>query len=102
MIVTRWQAPIVPDVKQVKMMFEAEGLEPFEETILSEENIPDHRHPFDEIRMVVEGELMLNLTGNKLLLRAGDKIVIPSNTKHSKTVGQNADKCICVCAKRAY
>ena len=77
MIVSRWQAQIIPNKTQIKLMFEAEGLTPFTETLNAHIKIPDHRHAFDEVRMVVEGELLLNVAGNKLLLRAGDKIIIP-------------------------
>lgn len=101
MLVTRWQAPRVPDKKQVYMMFEAEGLTPIEEKFEPNTFIPDHRHPFDEVRMVVEGQLLLDIAGNKLLLRPGDKIVIPSNTKHSKKVEGN-ESCLCICASKTF
>jgi quercetin dioxygenase-like cupin family protein len=45
--------------------------------------VPLHYHAFDEVRVVVEGEMLFDVAGNKLLLRAGDRIVIPANTKHS-------------------
>ncbi|MBT4761251.1 MAG: cupin domain-containing protein [Bdellovibrionaceae bacterium] len=101
MIVSRWQAQIIPNKTQIKLMFEAEGLTPFTETLNAHIKIPDHRHAFDEVRMVVEGELLLNVAGNKLLLRAGDKIIIPSNTKHSKEVNTD-ENCICICANRTF
>ncbi len=101
MIVKRWQARIVPTKEQVKMIFLAEGLEPYEETYEPEQTIPEHRHPFNEIRMVVKGELFLNISGNQLLLRAGDRIEIPSNTKH-KTTARGEEKCVCICAKSVF
>ena len=101
MIVRRWQAPIVPTIEQVKMMFMAEELEPSEEIYPVGAEVKDHRHPFDEIRMVVEGELFLSIAGNQLLLRPGDRIEIPSNTKHS-TKAQGDQDCRCVVAKRVY
>ena len=101
MLVTRWQAPLVPDKKQIFLMFEAEGLQAFEELFDSNTLIQDHRHPFDEVRMVAKGQLILDIAGNKLLLRAGDKILIPSNTRHSiKVEGQ--DPCICICARKTF
>lgn len=101
MIITRWQAPVLPTKEQVKMIFEAEGMSPIEEVYEPKTVIPDHRHPFDEVRMVLTGALFLNISGNQLLLRAGDKIVIPSNTRHSKaTEGEEA--CLCVVAHRPY
>ena len=101
MIVTRWQAPVVPDESQARYLFEGEGLTPKPEVLEAGTEIPDHRHPFDEIRMVVSGELMLNVAGTKLLLRAGDRIMIPANTKHSKKV-EGTEPCRCICADRAF
>jgi quercetin dioxygenase-like cupin family protein len=98
MLVYRWQAQRVPDIQQIRNLFEAEGLTPFEETFPSETKIPDHRHPFDEVRTVAEGEVLFDVAGNKLLLRPGDRIIVPSNTRHSFTT-QNGP-CICVCAQR--
>jgi quercetin dioxygenase-like cupin family protein len=63
--------------------------------------IPDHRHPFDEVRMVIAGRLILNISGNQLLLREGDRIDIPANTRHSKSADGNED-CICVVASRPF
>ncbi|MGI9548470.1 MAG: cupin domain-containing protein [Bdellovibrionales bacterium] len=101
MIVRRWLAPRAPNKKQIQLLFEKDHLDFFEENFDPGIEIPDHRHPFDEIRMIVEGELLYNIGGNKLLLRQGDQIVIPSNTKHSKKV-QGTNKCISICAYKAY
>jgi quercetin dioxygenase-like cupin family protein len=101
MLVTRWQAPVVPNKQQIKMMFEAEGLTPFEEVLPAQAQIADHRHPFDEVRMVAEGQMLLDIAGNRLLLRPGDKIVIPSNTRHSKQV-DGAQGCVSICAHKTF
>ena len=99
MIIKRWQAPLLPDKKQIFIMFKREGLEPYEETLKSKQSVKTHRHPFDEVRMILSGELKLDISGNKLLLRAGDRIIIPSNTKHSKMV-DSEDSCVCICAQK--
>ncbi len=101
MIVTRWQAPVLPSVDQIKIIFDAEGLSPNEEIFEPQTVIPDHRHPFDEVRMVVSGSLFLNIAGNQLLLRAGDRIEIPANTRHSKSV-EGQDACVCIVANRPF
>jgi len=100
MIVTRWQAPIIPSIEQIKMILVNEGLEPVEEILPQNGKIKEHRHPFDEIRMVVDGELLVNVSGNQLLLRPGDRIEIPSNTKHQYNSHGQSD-CLCVIAQRA-
>ncbi|MCB0378903.1 MAG: cupin domain-containing protein [Bdellovibrionales bacterium] len=101
MIVIRWQAPLRPTKEQAVMIFRAEDLNPREEILSKEEVYPEHRHPFDEVRMILEGELSMNINGNQLLLRAGDKIMIPSNTKHSQKVISDVP-CLCVVANRPF
>ncbi|MCB0356960.1 MAG: cupin domain-containing protein [Bdellovibrionales bacterium] len=101
MLITRWQAPIVPRIEQIKSWFEMEGLEPQEISITANESYQNLRHPFDNVIMVAKGELILNIAGNKLLLREGDKIVIPSNTKHSKEVS-GEHECVYVSAQKTY
>ena len=101
MIVIRWQAPLRPTKEQAVMIFRAEDLQPREETLSKDEVYPEHRHPFDEVRMILEGELSMNINGNQLLLRSGDKIIIPSNTKHSQKV--LSDKpCECIVANKPF
>lgn len=101
MLVYRWQAPLTPTAEQAKMIFLAEDLAPREEILTKEETYPDHRHPFDEIRMILDGELAMNISGNQLLLRPGDKIMIPSNTKHSQRVLGDRP-CVCMVANRPF
>ncbi len=101
MIVSRWQAPVLPTGEHIKMIFEREGLQPFEETYAPGDTVAAHRHPFDEVRMLVKGSLLIDIAGNRLLLRAGDKIIIPSNTKHSKKVQGDTD-CVCICSYKAF
>lgn len=98
MIITKWQAPIVPTKEQAKIILEAEGLEPFEERFEPQLKVKEHRHPFCEVRMVISGELLFSVAGNQFLLRAGDRIEIPANTRHSHS---NQEDCLCICAHRA-
>jgi quercetin dioxygenase-like cupin family protein len=99
LIVTRWQAPLTPSKALIKQMFESEGLEPTEESFDPQVKISEHRHPFHEVRMVVSGELLFNIAGNQFLLRAGDRVEVPSNTKHSHTC-QSEEPCLCIYAQR--
>jgi mannose-6-phosphate isomerase-like protein (cupin superfamily) len=101
MIVIRWQAPLRPTKEQAVMIFRAEDLQPHEEILTKEETYPDHRHPFDEVRMILSGELAMNISGNQLLLRSGDKIVIPSNTRHSQKVLGDLP-CECIVANKPF
>ena len=100
MIIRRWLASLNPSKEQVSALFEKDGLEYFEENFEADTKIPNHRHPFDEIRMIVKGKILYNVSGNKVLLRPGDKIIVPSNTIHSKTV-QKEGPCLSICAYQA-
>lgn len=83
------------------MLMEAEGLEPFEETYEPQVKIAEHRQPFGEVRVVIQGELSFNIAGNQFLLRAGDRVEIPSNTRHWH-INNGTETCVCVCANRAF
>lgn len=100
MIITRWQAPIVPSKEQVQMILDSEGLEPFEEVYEPQMKVSDHRHPFAEVRVIISGEMIFNISGNQFVLRPGDRVEIPANTKHSH-IAQGSESCVCVCAQRA-
>ena len=101
MLVRRWRANEMPSRDQIKLMFYQEDLDPSVEIYKSGEEIKEHKHPFDEIRMVVVGELFINVSGNQLILRAGDRIEIPSNTKHS-TINKNALDCVSIISKAVF
>ena len=92
---------MLPTPDQIKMIFEREGLRPFEETYAPGAEVPPHRHPFDEVRMLVKGSLLIDIAGNRLLLREGDKIIIPSNTRHAKKV-HGSSECISICSYKAF
>lgn len=101
MIVNRWQASVIPTKEQLMLMFKLEGLKPIEEVYPINSKVKEHRHPFDELRSVISGELVIDVSGNKLLLRAGDRIIIPANTKHS-TMVENGGDCTSIYAHRIY
>ncbi|MDX9732143.1 MAG: cupin domain-containing protein [Bdellovibrionales bacterium] len=83
------------------MLLLNEGLTPELESLPAHSTLKEHRHPFDEVRIVLEGNLILDVNGNQLLLRPGDRIDIPANTRHSKTV-HGGTSCISMVAKRTF
>jgi len=100
MIVRRWLASLTPSQKQIENLFDKDGLEYFEESLPLGTKIPEHRHPFDEVRMIIRGRLLYNVSGNKVLLRPGDKVIVPSNTLHSKEA--NFEDCLSLCSYHIY
>lgn len=100
MIVNRWEAPITPNKTQIYRQYLSEGLDVFEEVYQPQQIVSEHRHPFCEVRTILEGEMLFNIAGNQFLLRAGDRVEIPANTKHTHTA-QGQSPCICLVGYRA-
>ena len=100
MIVYRWVASLVPSKEQLESFFEKDGLDYFEENFPVGTKVPEHRHPFDEVRMIIKGKILYSVSGNKVLLRPGDRIIIPSNTLHFKQVSEEA--CSSLCGYQVY
>lgn len=99
MIIQRWQAPLPLTLTQAHLIFENEGLECFEESYDPQQKVREHRHSFSEVRILLTGEMLFNISGNQFLLRAGDRVEIPANTRHSHTA-QGSSPCLCLCAER--
>lgn len=101
MVIERWLAPLKPSEAQLKVLFDREGLDPTPEEVAPHWKTKDHRHPFSEVRVVVSGELSFSIAGNTFLLRPGDRVEVPANTRHWHA--NNSDQpCICICAYRPF
>lgn len=84
MIISRWQGSqtITPDI--VKKYYHIKDEQDFKlESFKSNDQIKDHYHHLMEVRIILHGQLICNISGNQLLLRPGDRIEIPSNTRHA-------------------
>jgi quercetin dioxygenase-like cupin family protein len=101
MIVSRWQSSDVSPLQYAKAYFESEGLADQEETLAAGTTISDHRHPFDEIRIVIKGAMLMNIAGTQLMLREGDRIEIPAHTRHAKKNEESVD-CVCLVAQKPF
>lgn len=52
-------------------------------TVEKDAEVPEHQHPHEQIMHVVEGQFEFSLDGHSKVYRAGDVVIIPSNTPHS-------------------
>ena len=60
---------------------------------------PPHRHDFEEMFHVLEGEIEFNFRGAKSVGRAGDTVNIPANAPHFfRTVSVEPARLLCMCA----
>lgn len=92
MIVRRWIAPQLPDKKVLLEHLALEIETMTEEEFAPQCKIPEHRHHWTEVRLILSGELLVTVSGNQIILRPGDRLEIPSNTKHSYVVN-GAESC---------
>ncbi len=100
MIIQRWQAPMTPKKEQIIKLMELEGLEPHTEIYTATQAVKEHRHSFCEVRWIVEGELLFNVSGYQFMLRPGDRVEIPANTRHFHKAS-DAGTCVCLYSERA-
>ena len=59
---------------------------------------PPHRHDFEEMFSVLEGEIALTFRGERHVARAGETVNIPANAPHSFINASNAPaRLLCMC-----
>ncbi len=75
---------VPPTEELIEMTLNSLGLEYKRREL--RQNHGNRRLPFSETRMILAGELIAEVAGNKILLRPGDRIEIPPNTKHSFSI----------------
>jgi quercetin dioxygenase-like cupin family protein len=60
---------------------------------------PPHRHDFEEMFSVLEGEVEVTFRGEKITARAGETINVPANAPHGfHNAGTSASRLLCLCA----
>jgi quercetin dioxygenase-like cupin family protein len=60
---------------------------------------PPHRHDFEEMFTVLDGEVQVTFRGETLVARAGDTINVPANAPHAFTnAGDQPSRLLCMCA----
>jgi quercetin dioxygenase-like cupin family protein len=60
---------------------------------------PPHRHDFEEMFTVLDGEVQVTFRGQTLIARAGQTINVPANAPHAFTnPGPAPSRLLCMCA----
>jgi quercetin dioxygenase-like cupin family protein len=60
---------------------------------------PPHRHDFEEMFTVLDGEVRVTFRGQTITARAGETINVPANAPHSFTNASSApSRLLCMCA----
>jgi quercetin dioxygenase-like cupin family protein len=60
---------------------------------------PPHRHDFEEMFTVLDGEVEVTFRGESITARAGVTINVPANAPHGfRNAGEGASRLLCLCA----
>ena len=60
---------------------------------------PPHRHDFEEMFRILEGEIEVTFCGEKATLRAGDTANVPSSAPHTfRNVSDQPARMLCLCS----
>ena len=94
-IVDRWSSSQHPSMQNVTKHMKAEGLRPY-----MWEGLPNYRHAirshgYTKILYILDGavEVILPDTNQRLRLKVGDRVEIPSGVRHGINVGSSGTKC---------
>ena len=59
---------------------------------------PPHRHDFEEMFTVLEGEVEITFRDQRSIARAGETINVPANAPHAfRNIGSEAARLLCMC-----
>jgi quercetin dioxygenase-like cupin family protein len=60
---------------------------------------PPHRHDFEEMFTVLEGEVELSFRGQQLVAKTGETVNVPANAPHGfRNASSEAVRLLCLCA----
>ena len=60
---------------------------------------PPHRHDFEEMFTVLDGEVELSFRGQQLVAKAGETVNVPANAPHGfRNASSEAVRLLCLCA----
>jgi quercetin dioxygenase-like cupin family protein len=59
---------------------------------------PPHRHDFEEMFTVLDGEVDLSFRGESFVVKAGETVNVPANAPHSfRNASRHAARLLCMC-----
>jgi quercetin dioxygenase-like cupin family protein len=50
-----------------------------------------HKHPFQEVRIMLEGKMKINTKENSYLLKSGDRLNVPAGEEHEAYVLEDSE-----------
>jgi len=94
--VTPWPDSTPPTESRLRQLCAYEGLSPYHWANGPHDVYSAHTHSYDKVIYVVRGSITFGLPklGEKLTLKAGDRLDLPANTVHDAVVGPSGVLCL--------
>lgn len=94
--VIRWKGDDAPDEKRLRKVYTSEGLVPYRWSNEPGDRYGAHHHGYHKVIFVVRGSIVFGLpaSGEKLSLRAGDRLDLPPGVEHDAVVGDAGVVCL--------
>ena len=95
-LVTPWADSYPPTESKLIQLCANEGLSPYQWSNGPNDVYSTHKHTYDKVIYVVRGSITFGLPeeGQKLSLKAGDRLDLPANTVHDAVVGPQGVACL--------
>jgi len=94
--VTRWNGSQHPTLSSVTRLMQKEGLRPYMSINTPNQRFAVRSHGYNKVLYVIEGalEILLPDSNQRVVLRSGDRIDIPSGIRHGTIASNNGAKCV--------
>ena len=95
-LVTPWADSDPPTEARLMQLCADEGLIPYQWSNGPNDVYSAHKHSYDKVIYVVRGSITFGLPeeGQKLLLKAGDRLDLRANTVHDAVIGPQGVVCL--------
>ena len=94
--VQAWSADEAPTEASIRRILAAENLVPYRWSNAPGDVYSAHAHAYHKVLYVVEGSITFGLpeTGERVLLRPGDRMELPPGVVHNAAVGPDGVVCL--------
>ena len=95
-LVTPWTDPVIPTQAKLWQLMSDEGLSPYAWSNGPHDVYSAHSHSYNKVIYIVQGSITFGLPelGEKLTLKAGDRLDLPASTVHDAFVGPQGVVCL--------
>ncbi len=99
MKITKWCKREKPSLDLIKKELEKEGLECFLFASEPGDFYSEHKHEYDEIRIVIEGSIKFASKDKEVILKEGDRLDLPRDTTHTAEI-LGSKRCVLLSATK--